>query len=132
MATVEGFRHRHTGCLYFSAAAQAAEAAEGDGSPGPSLGVDADCQAHYTRADAVQTNVGAETQTPAPGAPPHGGRVITALGASFACPGMLVCLAKTTVRFLVGCILMQRNKTWMCIAQPPLPSHAQPQHMLQR
>lgn len=82
MVTVEGFRHRRTGCLYFSAAAQAAEAAEGDCSPGPSLGVDADCQAHYTRSDAVQTNAEADTQTPTPGAPPHGGRVITASAAA--------------------------------------------------
>ena len=76
---LEGFRHRDTGCLYFSAAAQSAEAAEPSAAH---VGVDAECQAHYTRADGIQTLVEIETQTPAPGAPAHAGRVLRATGAA--------------------------------------------------
>lgn len=76
---LEGFRHRDTGCLYFSAAAQSAEAAEPSAAR---VGVDAECQAHYTRADAIQTLAESETQTPAPGAPAHAGRVLRATGAA--------------------------------------------------
>ena len=76
---LEGFRHRDTGCLYFSAAAQSAEAAEPSAAH---VGVDAECQAHYTRADAIQTLAESETQTPAPGAPAHAGRVLLATGAA--------------------------------------------------
>lgn len=77
MSNVEGFRHRSTGCLYFSAAAQAAEAA---GPTALAMGVDADCQAHYTRAEAAQT-AEIDTQTPAPGTPAHAGRILTVTGA---------------------------------------------------